>query len=188
MKRIPSCYRHGAARKNERGNTSPPIADTLEITIDPPRNRRLRRDKMPIDWGGCTMDISEAINQRKSIRAFKPDPIPRDILKKINFLFLRLLLHRLLLSILKFLPGRTPNRGNLPWQAAGHWMKSEKAFWKRARPALLRIYLVLLGSPSAMLTEYVFWTNKTVWSLKKTGIPVGFKTSSIMERQQSFTS
>jgi nitroreductase len=29
------------------------------------------------------MDISEAINQRKSIRAFKPDPIPRDILKKI---------------------------------------------------------------------------------------------------------
>jgi len=29
------------------------------------------------------MDISEAINQRKSIRAFKPDPVPLDILKRI---------------------------------------------------------------------------------------------------------
>jgi nitroreductase len=30
-----------------------------------------------------TMNISEAINQRKSIRAFKPDPVPLDTLKKI---------------------------------------------------------------------------------------------------------
>jgi nitroreductase len=29
------------------------------------------------------MEISEAINQRRSVRAFKADPIPRDILKKI---------------------------------------------------------------------------------------------------------
>jgi nitroreductase len=29
------------------------------------------------------MDISEAINQRKSIRAFKPDPIPLGVLKQI---------------------------------------------------------------------------------------------------------
>ena len=29
------------------------------------------------------MDISEAIYQRKSIRAFKPDPVPLEILKKI---------------------------------------------------------------------------------------------------------
>jgi nitroreductase len=29
------------------------------------------------------MDISEAIDQRKSIRAFKPDPVPRDTLKEI---------------------------------------------------------------------------------------------------------
>ena len=29
------------------------------------------------------MDVSEAINQRKSIRAFKPDPVPRDVLTKI---------------------------------------------------------------------------------------------------------
>jgi hypothetical protein len=26
------------------------------------------------------MDISEAIDQRKSIRAFKPDPVPKEIL------------------------------------------------------------------------------------------------------------
>ena len=29
------------------------------------------------------MDISEAIDQRKSIRAFKPDPVSKDTLKKI---------------------------------------------------------------------------------------------------------
>jgi len=29
------------------------------------------------------MDISEAINQRKSIRAFKPDPVPLKVLKRI---------------------------------------------------------------------------------------------------------
>jgi len=29
------------------------------------------------------MDITEAIGQRKSIRAFKPDPVPLDMLKKI---------------------------------------------------------------------------------------------------------
>jgi nitroreductase len=29
------------------------------------------------------MDVSEAISQRKSIRAFKPDPVPRDVLTKI---------------------------------------------------------------------------------------------------------
>ena len=29
------------------------------------------------------MDISEAINQRQSIRAFKPTPVPLDTLKKI---------------------------------------------------------------------------------------------------------
>jgi len=29
------------------------------------------------------MDIVEAINQRKSIRAFKPDPVPKDVLKEI---------------------------------------------------------------------------------------------------------
>ncbi len=29
------------------------------------------------------MEISEAIDQRKSIRAFKPDPVPMEILKKI---------------------------------------------------------------------------------------------------------
>ena len=29
------------------------------------------------------LDISEAIIQRKSIRALKPDPVPPDILKKI---------------------------------------------------------------------------------------------------------
>jgi nitroreductase len=29
------------------------------------------------------MEISEAINQRRSVRAFKTDPIPQDILKKI---------------------------------------------------------------------------------------------------------
>jgi nitroreductase len=30
-----------------------------------------------------TMDIVEAIKERKSIRAFKPDPVPLDVLKKI---------------------------------------------------------------------------------------------------------
>jgi nitroreductase len=35
------------------------------------------------------MDIVEAINQRKSIRAFKPDPVPLDILKQIMELALR---------------------------------------------------------------------------------------------------
>jgi nitroreductase len=29
------------------------------------------------------MDISEAISQRKSIRAYKPDPVPMDILKRL---------------------------------------------------------------------------------------------------------
>jgi len=29
------------------------------------------------------MDVIEAINQRKSIRSFKPDPVPPDLLKKI---------------------------------------------------------------------------------------------------------
>src|SRR3972149_4729208 len=29
------------------------------------------------------MDVVEAIKERKSIRAFKPDPVPRDMLKKI---------------------------------------------------------------------------------------------------------
>ena len=29
------------------------------------------------------MDVTEAIRQRKSIRAFKPDPVPKDILKKL---------------------------------------------------------------------------------------------------------
>ena len=29
------------------------------------------------------MDIVEAIKQRKSIRAFKPDPVPLDVLKQI---------------------------------------------------------------------------------------------------------
>jgi nitroreductase len=29
------------------------------------------------------MDIVEAIKTRKSIRAFKPDPVPQDILKEI---------------------------------------------------------------------------------------------------------
>jgi nitroreductase len=29
------------------------------------------------------MDVIEAIKQRKSIRAFKPDPVPQDLLKKI---------------------------------------------------------------------------------------------------------
>ncbi len=29
------------------------------------------------------MDISEAIRQRRSIRAFRPDPVPQDILRKI---------------------------------------------------------------------------------------------------------
>jgi nitroreductase len=29
------------------------------------------------------MEISEAINERKSIRAFKPDPVPQDTLRKI---------------------------------------------------------------------------------------------------------
>src|SRR4030043_590327 len=29
------------------------------------------------------MDIVEAINQRKSVRAFKSDPVPREILKEI---------------------------------------------------------------------------------------------------------
>ncbi|MBL7119344.1 MAG: nitroreductase [Dehalococcoidia bacterium] len=35
------------------------------------------------------MDIVEAINQRKSIRAFKPDPVPKGILKEIMELALR---------------------------------------------------------------------------------------------------
>ncbi len=35
------------------------------------------------------MDIVEAINKRKSIRAFKPDPVPRLILKEIMELALR---------------------------------------------------------------------------------------------------
>jgi nitroreductase len=35
------------------------------------------------------MDIVEAINQRKSIRAFKPDPVPKGILKQIMELALR---------------------------------------------------------------------------------------------------
>lgn len=36
-----------------------------------------------------SMDIDEAIRQRKSIRAFKPDPVPQDILKEIMELSLR---------------------------------------------------------------------------------------------------
>jgi len=35
------------------------------------------------------MDIVEAINQRKSIRAFKSDPVPKEILKKMMELALR---------------------------------------------------------------------------------------------------
>jgi len=35
------------------------------------------------------MDIVEAINQRKSIRAFKPDPVPREILNEIVELSVR---------------------------------------------------------------------------------------------------
>lgn len=35
------------------------------------------------------MDIVEAINKRRSIRAFKPDPVPRSILKEIMELALR---------------------------------------------------------------------------------------------------
>jgi nitroreductase len=35
------------------------------------------------------MDILEAINQRKSIRAFKPDPVPKEILREIMELALR---------------------------------------------------------------------------------------------------
>ncbi len=35
------------------------------------------------------MDILEAVNQRKSIRAFKPDPVPQGILKEIMELALR---------------------------------------------------------------------------------------------------
>jgi nitroreductase len=35
------------------------------------------------------MDILEAINQRKSIRSFKPDPVPKEILKEIMELALR---------------------------------------------------------------------------------------------------
>ena len=35
------------------------------------------------------MDITEAINQRKSIRAFKPDAVPRETLKEILELALR---------------------------------------------------------------------------------------------------
>ena len=35
------------------------------------------------------MDIVEAIQQRKSIRAFKPDPVPKEILKEILELALR---------------------------------------------------------------------------------------------------
>ena len=35
------------------------------------------------------MDIVEAIKQRKSIRAFKPDPVPLDVLKQIMELALR---------------------------------------------------------------------------------------------------
>lgn len=35
------------------------------------------------------MDIVEAIKQRKTIRAFKPDPVPREILKKIMELAVR---------------------------------------------------------------------------------------------------
>ena len=35
------------------------------------------------------MDIIEAVNQRKSIRAFKPDPVPQGILKEIMELALR---------------------------------------------------------------------------------------------------
>jgi len=35
------------------------------------------------------MDIVEAIQQRKSIRAFKPDPVPKEILKEILDLALR---------------------------------------------------------------------------------------------------
>ena len=30
------------------------------------------------------MDILGAINKRHSVRAFKPDPVPQDILKKIE--------------------------------------------------------------------------------------------------------
>ena len=35
------------------------------------------------------MDIVEAIQQRKSIRAFRPDPVPQEILKEILELALR---------------------------------------------------------------------------------------------------
>src|SRR4030043_738529 len=35
------------------------------------------------------MDIVEAINQRKSIRAFKSDPVPKEILREIMELALR---------------------------------------------------------------------------------------------------
>jgi nitroreductase len=48
------------------------------------------------------MDIVEAINQRKSIRAFKSDPVPKEILKEIMELALR-----------------APSWGNTqPWQFA----------------------------------------------------------------------
>jgi len=35
------------------------------------------------------MDIAEAIGNRKSIRAFKPDPVPREILAELLALALR---------------------------------------------------------------------------------------------------
>ena len=35
------------------------------------------------------MDIVEAVNQRKSIRAFKPDPVPQETLKELMELALR---------------------------------------------------------------------------------------------------
>src|SRR4030043_182845 len=48
------------------------------------------------------MDIVEAINQRKSIRAFKSDPVPREILKEIMEL-----------------ASRAPSWGNTqPWEFA----------------------------------------------------------------------
>ena len=38
---------------------------------------------------GTSMDVIEAIESRKSVRAFRPDPVPRDVLTKILEVALR---------------------------------------------------------------------------------------------------
>jgi nitroreductase len=101
------------------------------------------------------MDISEAVDQRKSIRAFKPDPVSLDTLKKI--------LEEAI---------RAPSWANTqPWEfavATGKPLEEIRA-------------LFLEKSLRDMLREYVSWINKTGWLLKRIGIHDKSRISGILE-------